>query len=95
MSKKFTHFAFIASFLVILMGLNIDRKQVNEFCSNSKTQTEQIHKLELKVDFSTTINVLGTFVQSLMHKLLSTNQSCSSTSTETPKVKKSEVKCIS
>ena len=94
MSQKLTHFAFIASFLVILVGLNIDQKKVNRFCSNSKTQIEQTPKLRLKADFSTTINVLGNFVESIMHKLLSTNDCCSS-NVEILKIKKSDVKSIS
>lgn len=76
MYKKIIHIAFIASFLAILIGFNLDQNKIGEryFKSRSKTQSvQQNQKVELEVDFSTTINVLGTFVESMLHKLLATN----------------------
>jgi hypothetical protein len=81
MYQKLIHIAFIASFLAILIGFGLDQNKIGELYSNSKNKiekTQENQKLELKVDFSTTLDVLGDFVENILHKLLvtGTNDCC-------------------
>lgn len=92
MSQKLIHFAFAVSIFVLLVGLSIDHKKVSNL-SYEKNKIEQIevnNKLQLKVNFSSTITVLGNFVENIMHKLL--NDNCCSKIIDK---KDNDAKCVS
>ena len=104
MSQKHIHFAFIASFVVILIGLNFDQKKIGELYHNPQNEIKESPKtpkfefkpkVELTVDFSTTINVLSDFVESIIHKLVATHTSCYSNSDTAIKAKKTTTECVS